>query len=233
VRARLSPVLMAVVLLWPAAPVRAAFITDPTGDTFNSGTIDIVGTEVILSPTTTTIRFKFASEIAAASAAAPNSLIGFIDLDTAAGSVGSLPWGEPVPGGNNWINFFQGALNVPGPTVAMDAEFYIDLFSEFFHPGLVDIISVAANTSVGTGTATFEGNLVTISFASSLIGSPGSLKYSSLVGDPFVPTDRAPNGSDPLLAEVVPAPDGAVLFGLGMASFGGGARLIRRRQVTA
>ena len=232
--ARLSPVLTAVVLLWPATPVRAAFITDPTGDTFFTGTIDVVGTEVILSPTTTTIRFRFASEIAAPSASAPNSVIGFIDLDTAPGSVGNVPWG-PLVGGNNWVNAFLPPNPfglISGPFVAMDDEFYIDLTSEFFQPGQVDVRSAATDGTVGTGTATYVGDLLTISFASSLIGTPGSLRYAAIVGDFIAPTDRVPNGSDPLLAEVVPAPAGAVLFGLGMASLGG-ARLIRRRQVAA
>src|SRR5262245_4311289 len=90
----------------PLVPARADLIFDPTGDTFNTGTIDITSINFVLASPTTKITMTFASSVAAPSAFAPNSVVGFIDLDTASGSGGSAPWGGPLVGGNNWVNFF-------------------------------------------------------------------------------------------------------------------------------
>jgi hypothetical protein len=216
----------------PAAPARAGFVTDPVGDTFYTGTIDITGTEVVLGGPTTTVRLRFAGAVSAASAFVPNSLAGFIDLDTAAGAGGTAPWGGPVVGGNNWVNFFTppnpGTLPIPGPLLAMDDEFYIHLGSEFFHPGFVDVVSVATDTPVGLAPVTYAGDLVTISLPSAFIGNPTGLRYAVLVGDFLSPNDRAPNGAEGIAAEAVPAPAGAALFGLGLVSLGG-VRALRRR----
>ena len=217
---------------------RAAFITDPTGDVFNTGTIDITGTQVVLGSPTTTISIRFFGVVAAPSAFAANSVVGFVDLDTLPGSGGTAPWGGPVSGGNNWINFFTppnpGTPSIPGPTVDLGDEFYIDLGSELFHPGLVDVVDTTTNLSVGTAPVSYVGNLLTINLASALIGSPSSLRYGALVGDFNSPTDRAPNGDSGLLAEspnAVPAPAGLLLAMTGLPIFGLVSRFRRRSTV--
>lgn len=225
-----------------ASPAGATFIIDPTGDTFNTGTIDITGTEVIIGSPTTTIRLQFLGAVAAPSAFAPNSVTGFVDLDTAPGPGGTAPWGGPVTGGNNWINYFippnPGTPSIPGPLVGMGDEFYVDLGSELFHPGLVDIVSTATNVPVGVAPVTYVGNLVTINLPSALIGSPGSLLYGVLVGDFNAATDRAPNGatglpSQQLTTQAVPAPAGLLLAVTGVPALGLIGRLRRRAVVAA
>ncbi len=216
---------------------RAAFITDPTGDTFNTGTIDITGTQVVLGSPTTTISIRFAGVVAAPSTFAANSVLGYVDLDTLPGPGGTAPWGGPVSGGNNWINYGITNFGVPGPTVALGDEFYIDLSSEFFHPGLVDVVDTTTNLTVGVAPVSYVGNLLTINLASALIGSPGSLRYGAIVGDFLTPTDRAPNGASGLLAEspmnAVPAPAGLLLAVTGLPIFGLVSRLRRRSTVQA
>ena len=108
---------------------RAAVVADPTGDTFNTGTIDLAGIGVTPGLPTATFTLTFASAVAAPSAFAPNSLLGFlsIDADQNVATGGSAPWGGPVTGGNNWINFFiehnPGTPTVRGPFVALGDEF--------------------------------------------------------------------------------------------------------------
>lgn len=226
-------VLLLGLLLVPAVPARAGLIADPTGDTFNTGTIDLTGSEVRIAFPTTTITMTFASSVAAPSAFAANSLVGFIDLDTNPGSGGDAPWGGPVTGGNNWLNFFippnPGTPSVPGPTVALDSEYYIDLGSELFHPGLVDIVSVATNLTVGVAPVIYAGTTVQIFLPSALIGNVPGLNYSIIVGDFLSATDRAPNGADPLAA--TPEPSTLVLAGIAGLGAIGYAR--RRRTAKA
>jgi hypothetical protein len=199
----------------------AAPVLDPVADTFNTGTIDIVSYELLLSPSFT-LNIGFNSAIAAPSTFAPNSVLGFVDLDTDANAAtgGTMPFGGAVTGGNSWLNFFippnPGTPTVPGPTVALGIEFYLDLGSELFHPGLVDIVSAATNLTVGVAPITFGTNSLSITFATALLGSPYQVNYGILVGDFLSPTDRAPNGADPA-STAVPEPSTLTLVGIGAA----------------
>ncbi len=228
-----SPWRVAVLLLglWlvPALPARAGLVPDPTGDTFNTGTIDITGTEINVVGGTVNVTLKFAAAVAAPSAFAPNSVVGFIDLDTNSGPGGTAPWGGPVAGGNNWINAFVNdpSSGVPGPTVALGDEFYIDLGSEAAHPGLVDIVSTATNLAVGVAPVSGYGtNMVMLSFNAGLIGYSGGLRYGVLVGDFNFATDRAPNGATGIAA----VPEPSTLLLAGVAGVGALAYRARRRK---
>jgi hypothetical protein len=218
--------------LWlvPVVPAQAGIITDPTGDTFNTATIDLVGTEFNIDFPTSTITLLFDSAVAAPSAFAPNSLIGFIDIDTNSNPGGTAPWGGPVAGGNNWINFFippnPGTPTIPGPTVAMGDEYYIDLGSELFHPGLVDVVDTATNLTIGVAPIIYAGTTVQIFLPSALIGNPSGLTYGVLVGDFLSATDRAPNGDQGIAA--TPEPSSLALAGLAAM---GGMFYARRRRV--
>ena len=104
-------------------PARAALVVDPSGDVFNTGTIDIVGVTTTVSAGSVQFMINFASAVSAPSAFAANSVLGFVDLDTDQNSAtgGTAPWGGPVTGGNNWINFFippnPGTPSIPGPLI--------------------------------------------------------------------------------------------------------------------
>lgn len=211
---------------------------DPTGDTFGSGPVqlDIISTSANLVGSSIQFRVDFGGPIAPASAFAPNSVVGFIDIDTDqnAATGGTAPWGGPVTGGNSWINFFTspnpGTPSTPGPLVALGDEFYIDLGSELSHPGQVDIRNTSADSIVGTKPITFGGSFFDVFVDLSILGNDdGNLNYGVLTGTFTEPTDRAPNGADPLRSgtAAVPEPGSmAMLFGLGMA----GAILRRRKR---
>jgi hypothetical protein len=209
-------------LLWTGSVAQAAPILDLAGDTFNTGTIDILSTEVLFSGGIFTTTISFAAPVAAPSAFAPNSLVGFMDLDTDknAATGGTAPWFGAVTGGNNWINFFippnPGTPTIPGPTTALGDEFYVDLGSELLHSGLVELRNTSANALVANIAISYLGTSVRYSFSSALLGGATSLNYGLLVGDFAAPTDRAPNGVNPVSSQAVPEPGSIALFGLGL-----------------
>jgi hypothetical protein len=188
----------ALVALLPTAPAAAAPIVDPVGDTFGSGApIDVTGLSAALGAGGLTLTMTFNGVIAAPSATAANSVLGFIDLDTDqnAATAGGAPWGSPVPGGNNWINFF--ASSVPGPLVALGDEFYVDLGSELFHPGAVDVVNTATNAKRLVGIS-YGASSLSLTIALALLGGDdGNVNFGALVGNFVAPTDRVPNGTTP------------------------------------
>lgn len=230
-RAAAAAVFLAAAAALPAAAAPVVAF-DPTGDTFNTGTIDITSTSVNATPVTTTFTLTFAGAVAAPSAFAPNSVLGFIDIDTdqKASTGGTAPWGGPVVGGNSWINFFippnPGTPSIPGPTVAIGDEFYFDLGSELFHPGLIDVVSTLTNLTVGVAPVIYAGTTVQIFVPTALMGNDLSFNYAVLVGDFLAPTDRAPNGA---FALEVPEP-ASLLLALGAL---GALPLARRRRQAA
>src|SRR5215472_6047016 len=66
-----------------ASLASGAAITDPTGDTFGLGPveIDITSIDAVAAAGTLTFTLTFANTISPASAAAANSIFGFIDID--------------------------------------------------------------------------------------------------------------------------------------------------------
>ena len=77
---------------------------DSAGDTFGAGPVlhDILSTSAALMSSSIQFTVTFAGPIAPASAFAPNSLTGFLDIDTDqnAATGGTAPWGGPIVGGN-------------------------------------------------------------------------------------------------------------------------------------
>lgn len=222
----LDLVVCAFVLFLSAPPaVAGPVLTDPTGDTFGVGAVqqDITTYSAVTNPSgpSTTFTVNFASPIAPPSASAPNSLVGYIDIDTdrnpATGGTGTF---GSLTGGNNWINFFippnPGSPSIPPPNdtlIALGDEFFVDLFSEALNPGFVDIIDANTNTLFTTVSITFtaQGFSVTVPLAGTV--PDFSLNFGLLVGTFDELTDRAPNGESPAQS-FVPEPAGFFLFGV-------------------
>jgi hypothetical protein len=225
------------------APAQAAMI-DLTGDTFGSGAIqhDITTYTADYSVAgQITFTVNFAGAISAPSLGLPTSVIGFIDIDTDqnAATGGDAPWGGAVPGGNNWINRGIDLGNVPGPTINLGDEFYIDLQTEGLNPGFVDIVRTSDNTTVGTSAIAFGASSFTTTVSLALLGGDdGLLNYGLLLGTFDEPTDRAPNGSTPATSEaavpnVVPEPSSLVLIATGVGSLLAYGRRRRRQAASA
>ncbi len=220
-RKRLLPAVVVVFLLALPAASRAGYL-DPTGDTFNGGgfTPDITTYSATFDSQagTTTFTIDFASPIARPSDFQSNSLYGYIDLDTDknASTGGNAAWGADQTGGNSWINYFVDSSSIPGPTIALGDEYFVDLGSEANHANQVDLFNASTNTVAATVPITYTSN--SLSFTLSLLGNgDGSINFGILAGSENAVTDRAPNGDIPnMTVSSVPEPSSLALVGLGL-----------------
>jgi hypothetical protein len=218
--------------LLTGSAARSDTILDPTGDTFGMGAVKPDITMVTGTFTGTGFQFTvtYAGAISAPSAFAANSLSGFIDLDTDqnAATGGTAPWGGPVTGGNSWLNFFQppnaGSPSIPGPLIALGDEFYVDIGSEAFHQGLVEVVRTSDNNVTGLPAISFGATSFTLTVPLGVLGesTARNLNYGVLTGTLAESTDRAPNGAVPGtitvgVAPAVPEPASLTLAGLGLA----------------
>lgn len=209
-------------LVLTTTDVLGALSLDPAGDTFGAAAVkpDIVSVDANTSATAVEFTVTYAGAIAAPSAFAANSIVGFIDLDTDqnAATGGTAAFGGPVAGGASLINFAIATLPVPGPTVGLGDEFLVQIGPELFHPGQVEVLN----------TTTLAVTLVSISFAATsftvsiplanLGGDDGALNFGVITGSGFEPTDRIPNGATPLATiAAVPAPGTLALLSLGIS----------------
>ncbi len=95
--ARLAASVTALACLFIYSPQVEGSITylDPTGDTFNGGVIDAISISIDTSATGQfTLGMQFSGPISLPSTFGPNSVAGFIDLDTDmnAATGGFAPW---------------------------------------------------------------------------------------------------------------------------------------------
>jgi hypothetical protein len=217
----IRPCLIAAVLTAAAAgPAPAGPIyTDPVGDTFpgNPTGPDVVGisADTFVNPGFATFSAQFAGAIAPPSAFAPNSLTGIIDIDIDR---------NPATGNTSpLVNLFAGA-----PPFNLGSEFSIDLFSELFHPGFVDITDGSGLTTLATVPITFTADGFTFMVPNSVFGQSGNYQFNfaGVFGDFLAPSDRVPNGPTPLLS--TPEPANLAAFGL----VGIAAGVYARRRVT-
>jgi hypothetical protein len=210
-------------LLLTASAARADVYTDPTGDTFGPGPFrpDITTYSAVASPGPQLITFEvdFAGPVSPphlfmpATSPAP-SVVGYIDIDTDK---------DPATGGPSHINTVVG---VPGPPIALGADYFIDLFSERLHPGLVDVANGTTGAVVGLVPIAYGPTSLSVAVPFALINDPsGAGNFDVLVGNFSGATDRAPNGAGPNAIQVIPEPGALALLAVGLA----GVASCRRR----
>jgi hypothetical protein len=203
-------------LLTCNAATRASIVVaDPAGDTFGVGAVqhDIVSVTSTVTATDLVLQVAFGGPISAPSAFAPNSVVGFIDLDIDQNDV-------------------TGSAQTHGPTSAFPGtEFFVDVFGEQFSPGLADVVSAATLLTVGQAPITFAATSFTVTVPLSLLGGDnGAVDYRVVMGSSAEPTDEALGASRIEPGDVVPEAGSLVIWAtLGLTV--GSAAVSRRRDV--
>jgi hypothetical protein len=210
--------LACLLLGWGAGPASADLI-DPVGDTFNTkgAKHDLVQVTADFLRIQDHLQFivTFAGPISPPSAGLPSAVGGYIDIDT-----------DQNP---NTPGSLQAAINafmppVPPPQILMDADFFVDLYTEQFQKGFVDVLDANFNT-VATVPIFFEATSFSFAIPLSALKDEGWVNYSVLVGNfgepGFAPqfSDRGPNTATP--ATSTPEPTSLIVFGVVAAAAAG------------
>ncbi|MEL7313960.1 MAG: S8 family serine peptidase, partial [Cyanobacteria bacterium J06559_3] len=160
-------------------------VPDPEGDTFGFGAtqLDIASTAASVSGDNLLLDMNFSTPVAAPSAGLPESVVGFWDLDLDQETATGLP-----------SNQSQSAPpDQQGGPLGVDA--FIDLGSESFQPGLVNIVSTVDSSLLGTAAITYGASSLQVAVPLSLLGDDGALNYGTVIGTTSELTDAAPNSA--------------------------------------
>jgi hypothetical protein len=167
--------------------------------------LDITSVNGTVLGTNLVFRVTFATQVAPPSALAPNSVVGFIDIDTDQNAA----TGE--------VSFQE--IFGPGPAPLLGDEFFVDLNSELVQPGLVDIVNATTFVVTATAAITYTSNSFSVVVPlSALGGDNGIVNYGVIIGTFLEPTDEALNGTAPAVSgPAIPEPATLLLLGSGLA----------------
>lgn len=168
-------------------------IFDPYGDAvavFGSETplLDIESMDMRYDSTEIVVSMSFYTPIAAPSAERPNSIAGFIEMDTDQ---------DPRTGHPTLQNIYS----PPFAEIELGADFYCDLFTEIAHPGYVDVILDLDIEPVATVPITFNDFGFQFVIPLDALEDDGLLDFSTVIGTIEQPTDALE-----VVGQSVPAP---------------------------
>jgi hypothetical protein len=195
--------LISAALLCAASIGYGAILVDPIGDTLGSGAVqyDIVKFEYSAAGANLQFHVDFAGPITPFDSADPNSIFGYVEIDS----------------DNN------ASTGVMSPfTVLTGVDFVVVLETETLGMGLVPVFSTTSST-MGSGTITYGANFLDVIVDSDLIGGGAAIAAAVAIGTITEQTDRVPN-------TVIPEPSSIVLTGAVLAVALTG-RLFRSRRV--
>ncbi|MEM7350134.1 MAG: hypothetical protein AAF657_04955 [Acidobacteriota bacterium] len=160
-------------------------VTDPQGDTLNSGVIDIQDFSVDAIDGNLVIELTFYGAISPPDSGEANALDGYVDLDTdqIASPDDELPWTDELLG-----------LNATG----MGNEYYVEFFTYSSVDGLVDVIDDSDDSLAGRVAMTVTANSVMVTIPLSVLGDDdGAVNAAAIVFPEFEdPTDKVPNNGN-------------------------------------
>ena len=169
---------------------------DSLGDTFGASTavLDIARFDAVVAFDSVTFVVAFHNTISPPSAFAVNSAVGFIDIDLDQ-------------------NFLTGGLSKksefsPLGDSRLGAELHVDLFSERFHPGQVEIVDWRAVMPVGMASVTYDDLTFSVEIPLELLGGDATFNYGIIVGDYRDMSDEAPNDG---FRSTIPEPSAGAL----------------------
>jgi hypothetical protein len=156
-------------------------ISDPVGDTFGAGPvqIDIVSFSATSTTSTLIIRVDFNGPVSLPDSGQPNALSGFIDFDTDQ---------IPATGAISHVDIYSPYSSNLG------VDYYVDLngySSATQDAGVYD----SGDNLVGRAPVSFTSNSLTVRVPLALIGNSNAIvNTATVVGTPDEATDAAPNG---------------------------------------
>ncbi|HTL34424.1 MAG TPA: Ig-like domain-containing protein [Kofleriaceae bacterium] len=154
--------------------------TDPTGDTFGTGTfLPDLTLATASTQDAVTITLQFAQPIAPSLAGAPSSVAGYIDIDidqnAATGQFASTD-----------------RFRADGGSTGLGDEYMVALFQN--PDGTLPVIDLANGTSGGYVMPTFTATSVSFTIPLAMLGNDeGNLNLAAVVGSMQEPTDIIPN----------------------------------------
>jgi hypothetical protein len=173
---------------------------------------DILSVTSTVTATDLIFQVAFGVPVSAPSAFAANSVSGYIDFDIDQDDATGLSIAH-------------------GPTSAIPGtDFFVDLFSEQFSPGLANIVSAGSFLTVGQSPVTFAANSFNVTVPLSLIGGDnGALDYRVVLGTFTEPTDEVLGASRIEPSNVVPEAGCLVIWGV-LSAIAGSAAFYRGLQ---
>lgn len=177
-----------------AAAAQPGTVQDPFGDASavfewdGVPVLDIESAGMVYDSTQVVVSMSFYTPIAAPSLELPNSIAGFIEMDTDQ----NASTGTPT---------LQNIYSPPFAHIDLGAEFYCDLFTEIAHPGYVDIIVDLGVEPVAIVPITFHDYGFEFAIPLSALDDDGLMNFSTVIG-----TIEQPNDALETVGHSVPGP---------------------------
>ncbi|MDJ0661973.1 MAG: S8 family serine peptidase [Crocosphaera sp.] len=156
---------------------------DPPGDTFGYyDALDIKSLSGSVSGGYLTLTMEFFTPIAPPSSYDYyNAVVGYWDLDVDQNTATGVPSNQ---------SYFAPPDQQGGP---LGVDVYVDLFSEEYQPGLVNLVDTTTYSTIATVPITYNIDSLQIEIPLSVLDDDGSINYGTVVGSFYEPTDAAPN----------------------------------------